>query len=126
MSSPSTELYLEATVSMLINQTSGRWNVQLIDHCFHPPNATQIKALPLCLTPQSDMLFWPLEKIGKYSVKIGFRLLCDIQDFADSLLKASTEERSFWKKLWKIQVPGKIKHFLWRACTNSLATKENC
>ena len=95
MSSPSTELYLEATVSMLINQTSGRWNVQLIDRCFHPPNATQIKALPLCLTPQSDMLFWPLEKFGKYFVKIGFRLLCDIRDSTNSLLEASTKERSF-------------------------------
>ena len=52
-------------------------------------------------------------------------MLCDAQDSAENLPQASTEERGFWKKLWRIQVPGKIKHFLWRACTNSLATKEN-
>ena len=52
-------------------------------------------------------------------------MLCESQDFAENSPQASTDERSFWKKLWKIQVPDKIKHFLWKACTNSLATKEN-
>ena len=119
------ELHSEATVSKLINRTLGWWNVQLIDHCFHPPNATRIKALPLCSTPQLDVLIWPLEKSGKYSIKSRFRLLCEGQDSAETLLQASNEERGFWKKLWKIQVPEKIKHFLWWACTNSLTTKEN-
>ena len=71
------------------------------------------------------MLIWPFEKSDKYSVKTGFRLLCEDRDSAENLLQANTDERGFWKKLWKIQVSGKIKHFLWRACTNSLATKEN-
>ncbi|KAL0006716.1 hypothetical protein SO802_008218 [Lithocarpus litseifolius] len=62
---------------------------------------------------------------GKYSVKTGYRLLCDAQDSAENMPQVSTEERGFWKKLWRIQVLGKIKHFLWKACTNSLATKEN-
>ena len=26
---------------------------------------------------------------------------------------------------WKLNVPGKIKHFLWKSCTNSLPSKEN-
>ncbi|KAK9984155.1 hypothetical protein SO802_033680 [Lithocarpus litseifolius] len=107
LSSSSGELHPEATVSELINQTSGWWNVQLIDRCFHPPDAARIKALPLCLTPQSDVLIWPLEKSGKYLVKTGYRLLCEVQDIADSSLQASTEERGFWKKLWKIQGVGK-------------------
>ncbi|KAK9997041.1 hypothetical protein SO802_021727 [Lithocarpus litseifolius] len=92
LSSPSAELHPEATVSMLINRTSGWWNVQLIDRCFHPPDATRIKALPLCSTPQSDMLFWPLEKSGKYSVKSGFRLLCDSRDSSEGMPPANTEE----------------------------------
>ena len=91
----------------------------MIDRCFHSPDATRIKALPLCSTPQPDVLTWPFEKFSKYFVKSDFRLLCDGLDSAANL------KIVFWKKLWKIQVPRKIKHFLWQACTNSLATKDN-
>ena len=69
MSSSSGELHPEAIVSMLINWISRWWNVQLIDHCFHPPDAAQIKALPLCLTPQSNVLI-PLKIYFKQASKI--------------------------------------------------------
>ena len=71
------------------------------------------------------MLIWPLEKSGKYLVKTGYNLLCNVQDSIESSLQVSTDERGLWKKLWKIQVAEKIKHFHWRAYTNSLTTKEN-
>ena len=99
LASHSGELNLEATVSQLINQSSGWWNIQLIDHCFHPPDASQIKALPLCSSPQPDVLIWPLEKSDKYSVKLIFRLLCDGQVPAAVLNPADSENRVFWKKL---------------------------
>ena len=34
-------------------------------------------------------------------------------------------QKRFWKSIWRIKVPGKIKHFIWKACLNSLPTKEN-
>lgn len=37
----------------------------------------------------------------------------------------SAAQKSFWKNIWKLNIPGKIKHFLWRSCTNSLPSKEN-
>ncbi|XP_065621705.1 uncharacterized protein LOC136064192 [Quercus suber] len=37
----------------------------------------------------------------------------------------SAAQKTFWKNIWKLNVPGKIKHFLWRSCTNSLPSKEN-
>lgn len=30
-----------------------------------------------------------------------------------------------WKKLWKPQIPSKVKHRIWRACTNSLPTQKS-
>ena len=51
LSSSLGELHLKATVSKLINRTSGWWNVQLIDRCFHPQDAARIKALLLYSTP---------------------------------------------------------------------------
>ena len=31
-----------------------------------------------------------------------------------------------WKKIWKLHWPPKLKHFLWRACKNSLPVNEIC
>ena len=30
-----------------------------------------------------------------------------------------------WLGIWKLKIPGKVKHILWKACTNSLPTKVN-
>ena len=113
-------LLLDTTVSSLINQALGWWNIHLIDCCFYPPKAAFIKALPLCSIPQEDLLIWPLEKFGNYSVKLGYCLLREWQD-----LDGFWVQKRFWKSIWRIKVPGKIKHFIWKACSNSLPTKEN-
>ena len=36
-----------------------------------------------------------------------------------------SQERSFWKRIWKINVPHKIRHFAWRACRDILPLKTN-
>ena len=36
-----------------------------------------------------------------------------------------TAHNGFWKKNWSINVPNKIKHFLWRAWREALPTKKN-
>ena len=33
--------------------------------------------------------------------------------------------RCFWKKLWRLPIPHKVGHFLWRACRDILPTKWN-
>ena len=31
--------------------------------------------------------------------------------------------RKFWKKLWSLPIPHKVRHFCWRACRDTLPTK---
>lgn len=44
-------------------------------------------------------------------------------DGASSSIQSAAS--SVWDGIWKLKVLGRIKHFLWKACTNSLATKVN-
>nr|POE95703.1 hypothetical protein CFP56_40715 [Quercus suber] len=78
ISSPVSHLTPESTVDSLINSTLGGWNTNLIDLRFYPPEAILIKSLPLCSTPQPNTLVWRPEKSGCYSVKSGYKLICEL------------------------------------------------
>ncbi|KAK3229388.1 hypothetical protein Dsin_001269 [Dipteronia sinensis] len=36
-----------------------------------------------------------------------------------------SKEYSWWKSLWKLNIPPKVKIFIWQACLNAIPSKEN-
>ena len=38
---------------------------------------------------------------------------------------SSNPSQAFWKSIWKIRVPNKIRHFVWHAVKDSLSTEQN-
>lgn len=125
LNSPMMHLAPESMVDSLINSDSGWWDTNLIDLCFYPPDALLIKSLPLCSSPQPDSLVWRSERSGCYSVKSGYKLLCEPLLPDTNCPPVVDSKRGLWKSIWQLNVLGKIKHFLWKACTNSLPSKEN-
>ena len=80
-----------------------------------------IKAIPLSSSSQVDTLIWPFNPSGQYSVKSGYKFL---QECAENS-HASVQESAFWKKVWGLEVPSKVKNFVWRACREALPTRKN-
>ena len=76
ISPPPTFLSTEATIDAIINSHLGWWNSYLIDLCFNPLEAQQIKSIPLCATPQLGILIWLKENNGANSVKKAYQTLC--------------------------------------------------
>ncbi|XP_075641969.1 uncharacterized protein LOC142613491 [Castanea sativa] len=101
ISSPALHLAPDSTVDSLINSTTGWWNINLIDFCFYPPEAKLIKSRP----PQPDTLVWRAEKSGNYSVKSGYKLLCELHTLDTNRPQVSESQRGFWKSIWKLKVP---------------------
>ncbi|XP_065619595.1 putative ribonuclease H protein At1g65750 [Quercus suber] len=97
----------------------------MVDQNFLSFEANRIKAIPLCWTDQCDRIIWPDSPDGEYSVKAGYQKLCEEADASNASSSDPTHQKSFWKKVWKLQFPNKIKNFLWRVCSNALPTKEN-
>ena len=90
-----------------------------------PFEAVKIKAIPIRSVAQEDIIIWPKSRDGSYTVKTGYQILCEEQsrDHASSSFPDVT--KGLWKGIWKLRVPGKIKHFLWRACSDYFPTKHN-
>ena len=115
----------DSAVSSLINPVIMEWNEEQIDLTVAPFLAQQIKAIPLCKSVQRDCLVWPRTRDGNYSVKTGYQLLEEFENRGDVSGSSSSNLRSFWKGIWKMRIPNKIKNFCWRACTESLPTMAN-
>ena len=122
--SPMVETLADAKVATLIDETSRQWNHEMINGIFTPLEAELIKAIPLSQCEADDSLFWPFTNNGIYTSKSGYRFLK-----AEEQTKLDEEQRMdnkhLWRTLWSMQVPNKIKNLVWRACRNSLPTKEN-
>jgi hypothetical protein len=71
-------------------------------------------------------LLWSKTKSGLFMVKSAYQLL-------EKLRKEETRGECsnsasywwLWRYTWKLSIPGKIKHFLWRAFHDSLPTNAN-
>ena len=112
----------DTMVSSLIDVETGEWNGQLIDQLISPLLAQRIKVIPPCQTLQEDYIVWPRSKDGIYSMKTGYHVLEEIERREAVSGSNQATQRSFWKVIWKINIPKKIRIFFWRACTDSLPT----
>lgn len=65
------------------------------------------------------------EKNGKFSARSSYILIKEM--FSDGSGECSNASRQhvFWKALWKMNVPNKVKVFAWRAFKKGLPTQHN-
>ena len=105
--------------------TPGTWNTTLIEQIFSPGDAQLITGLVLTSRRGEDKLIWCREKSGTYSVCNAYRLLCEETSANEPGCSDTGVWKLFWKKVWSVRVPHKVRQFLWRACTESLPTMVN-
>ncbi|KAF7810079.1 ribonuclease H [Senna tora] len=103
---------------------SGEWNHEAISVFFPPNVANSILSIPLARSPKDDSWFWSLTPNGFYSVKSGYKEIRKekIAQLQDSFF---LQFSGVWKRIWKVQLPAKIKFFLWRLCREILPVCTN-
>jgi len=90
------EIPADAVVADLLEVESGWWNGALIDRNFLPFEAQKIKSIPVCITPQEDILIWPKTRDGNYFVKSGYKLLQELEISELASSSDSGENKKFW------------------------------
>ena len=108
-------------MEVLINQRTRCWRNNIIDHVFNVREAEAIKSIPLSSTTQPNTLICPFTPLGIYSVKSGYRFLLE----NSTQFQSTYQDAEFWKNVWSLEVPSKIKNFVWRASKDALPVKKN-
>ena len=65
---------------------------------------------------------------GHFSVSSAYKVALSLKDNSAAVNggPSNTQNaRLFWKTIWQLHIPGKIRSFAWRACKNVLSTKAN-
>ncbi|CAL2239591.1 unnamed protein product [Prunus armeniaca] len=118
-------------VQGLIDDQTKMWNRDLILRCFNSAEAQTILSLPLSRWGCDDRLVWHFTTHGGYSVHTGYEFALTLWKSGELGGKVEGEcsygndRKKFWKSIWRLQVPPKIRAFVWRSCQNALAVKGN-
>ena len=92
------------------------WDVDLVKSIFWPVDVNWILQIPLTLG-REDCVAWHYNRNGMFSVKSAYHCQWESK-YGPRIhtLQATGASRSqAWKRLWKLDLPGKIKIFGWRA-----------
>ncbi|KAK1361065.1 hypothetical protein POM88_045539 [Heracleum sosnowskyi] len=93
---------------------NGNWDEGFIRSNFSRDDALSILFLPCGESEIEDEILWHNSKNGDYNVKSGYKIALGINDTAEASDMRKTE--SWWSSLWKMKVPAKVKHIVWKVC----------
>ncbi|CAL9001349.1 unnamed protein product, partial [Prunus brigantina] len=106
---------------------SGGWDVGRVYATFSFPEAEAILSIPL-MGDTLDRRIWNFTANGRYSVKSGYWAALEYKRLeelsAGSVAGPSSYSLKSWKHLWKLKVPPKVLHLLWRVAHDILPSKE--
>lgn len=61
-----------------------------------------------------------------FSVRSAYKIAMEMTSVGEAATSSNDSGlRKFWKYLWQVNVPHKVRHFAWRACKDILPTYEN-
>ncbi|KAA3472189.1 reverse transcriptase [Gossypium australe] len=98
------------------------WNKELIVNTFPGDVADLILRIPLSTVPHEDFLAWSGEPSGVFSVRSSHKLL---QKWDPTAYALHNNYMTFYRKLWRVEIPSKIKIFIWKISWNYIASKVN-
>lgn len=114
-------------VHELIDPATEQWDVELLKQMFHEEDVRLIRSIPVHVDME-DAIGWHFDNKGCFSVLSAYKVhrateVRKQQRTRPGGAEGSEGKDELWSKLWKIDCPPKIKHFLWRLSHNTLAVR---
>ncbi|KAH1097522.1 hypothetical protein J1N35_014443 [Gossypium stocksii] len=83
----------------------------MINNTFQEVEAALILRIPFAQEPHADFLAWNGEPSGEYTVRSAYKLLQNLNPRAYTLQNIY---KDFYRKLWRLDLPTKIKITIWK------------
>ncbi|KAM2783884.1 hypothetical protein COP1_013323 [Malus domestica] len=115
----------------LIDPGSREWKTDMVKGGFLEEDVTSILSIPLSRYGMSDRLIWHHSRNGEYTVRTGYGVALGLMENGDMGKKGRGMPSSapslshVWNKIWNLEVPNKMKFFVWKCCNNALAVRRN-
>lgn len=124
--SPRPFLHLDTRKCELIHSETSCWKEEVIRQIFLPLDVEAILSILLSAWLLSDCLIWAESNNGSFSIQSAYKVAMNLHRSTNAA-SGSTDSslHVFWKKLWRLPTPHKVRHFAWRACRDILPTKDN-
>ncbi|KAJ8763443.1 hypothetical protein K2173_002326 [Erythroxylum novogranatense] len=97
-----------------------QWDPAKLLSYFSIDDVHAILGIPLSIRPIPDKLICICDRRGIYSVKTAYYEAHE--DLGD---RRQRVQGFVWKRIWSLDVPPKVRDFLWRCCRDVLPTKDN-
>lgn len=95
-----------------------RWDEPKVRDFFTEEDARCILETRIPTGPVKDRIAWSKSIDGQYSVKTGYQHWCDC-----NMGNTNVVQSTGWGKLWRLEVPHKVKTFLWIFCRNNIPVR---
>lgn len=86
---------------------------------FSSEDAEVILKFRLSVNPRVESLLWHCDKNGLLTVKNAYRLALSTMEQPS----CSIGPLGWWKRLWSLRLPSKVRIFCWKACRGILPTR---
>ena len=103
-------------VQEIIDPHTGQWDEDLIRQVFSPVDANRILRIHLNVEVVEDFVAWHHTRSGTFSVRSAYHVEFENQfgRHFNRNSQGSANDHEVWKELWKLRLPGKVKHFGWK------------
>ena len=112
-------------VANLIDTITHQWDRGKVHAIFKPDTREDILKIKLNNVAFRDRLVWKENKTNKFSVKTAYQVALRLHHQQTGEHSLASMDRKMWKRLWSLNIPPKVRNFMWRACSNILPTKAN-
>jgi hypothetical protein len=118
-------------VAELIDPVNRWWIEQALENNFLKWDGEKVvRKIAILSRSYPDCWAWSKEKSGSFSIRSAYRMLINMSNQREAWLEGTLgnsdprKESDGWRKLWKHEIPPKLRIFAWRIARQSLPTSE--